>query len=215
MAQLPKMISFSEKTIKLIFMYLMAPFICKISKKFLEWIQSYDEVPFQAMTNDPFAPNKTFFKKTINISFLCLLAPFIVQNLKKNPQSQSRVTRMSHFQAQNGLIVPNDNFFQKNRCKISIYLLAPFIVQNFKKILRADPKLWGHAIFRPKNDPFALKDNLNLVALSIYMQKIRVRCQSINEILTIKEYWNLIGREHFWPWLENLIFPTCVVFAEC
>ena len=147
MAQLPKMISFSEKTIKLIFMYLMAPFICKISKKFLEWIQSYDEVPFQAMTNDPFAPNKIFFKKTINISFLCLLAPFIVQNLKKTRQSQSRVTRMSHFQAQNGLIVPNDNFLQKNRCKISIYLLAPFIVQNFKKILRADPKLWGHAIF--------------------------------------------------------------------
>ena len=31
-----------------------------------------------------------------------------------------------------------------------MYLLAPFILQNFKKILRADPELWGCAIFRPK-----------------------------------------------------------------
>ena len=31
----------------------------------------------------------------------------------------------------------------------------------------------------------------------IYMSKIKVRYLSINEILTIKEYWNLIGREQF------------------
>ena len=31
-----------------------------------------------------------------------------------------------------------------------MYLLAPFILQNLKKILRADPELWGCAIFRPK-----------------------------------------------------------------
>ena len=29
-------------------------------------------------------------------------------------------------------------------------LLAPFILQKFKNILRADPQLWGCAIFRPK-----------------------------------------------------------------
>ena len=29
-------------------------------------------------------------------------------------------------------------------------LLASFILQNFKKILRADPELWGYAIFRPR-----------------------------------------------------------------
>ena len=27
---------------------------------------------------------------------------------------------------------------------------APFILQNFEKILRADPELWGCAIFGPK-----------------------------------------------------------------
>ena len=31
----------------------------------------------------------------------------------------------------------------------------------------------------------------------IYVPKIKVRYSSINEILTIKEYWNLIGQEPF------------------
>ena len=33
--------------------------------------------------------------------------------------------------------------------------------------------------------------------MPIYISKIKVRYQSINEILTIKEYWNLIGWEPF------------------
>ena len=37
-----------------------------------------------------------------------------------------------------------------------MYLLSPLIVQNFKKILRADPKLLGHAIFKPR--PLAPRD---------------------------------------------------------
>ena len=43
-----------------------------------------------------------------------------------------------------------DFFFRKNINTIFMYLLAPFIVQNFKNIRRANPKLWGCAIFRPK-----------------------------------------------------------------
>ena len=31
-----------------------------------------------------------------------------------------------------------------------MYLSAPFILQDFKKILRANPELWGCAIFEPK-----------------------------------------------------------------
>ena len=41
-------------------------------------------------------------------------------------------------------------FFRKTIKISSMYLLPPFIVQNFKKTLRADPKLWGRAIFRSK-----------------------------------------------------------------
>ena len=73
--------SIFQKTIKQIFMYLLALSLCKISTKSLKWIQSYDDVPF-SYQNGTFAPNKTFFKKTINISSMYLLAPFIVQNLK-------------------------------------------------------------------------------------------------------------------------------------
>ena len=41
-------------------------------------------------------------------------------------------------------------FSRKTTNKIFMYLLAPFILQNFKKILRANPELWGCAIFGPK-----------------------------------------------------------------
>ena len=40
----------------------------------------------------------------------------------------------------------------------------------------------------------------------------------ISEILTIKEYWNLTGREPFlaiFDQLENQVFPKHAVFAEC
>ena len=50
--------------------------------------------------------------------------------------------RTHHFQAQ--------GFFRKAINIIFMYLLTPFIKQNFKKILRADPKLSGCTIFRPK-----------------------------------------------------------------
>ena len=73
---------FFGKTINLIFMCLLVPFIMQnFKKKSLEWIQSYDDVSFSRQ-NGPFAPNENFFKKTINVSFMCLLASFIVQNFK-------------------------------------------------------------------------------------------------------------------------------------
>ena len=39
--------------------------------------------------------------------------------------------------------------------------------------------------------------SLFLSFMSIYMPQTKVRYQSIGEILTIKEYWNLTGREPF------------------
>ena len=38
---------------------------------------------------------------------------------------------------------------------------------------------------------------LSFSFMPIYMPKIKLRYSSISEILTIKEYWNLIGREPF------------------
>ena len=57
---------------------------CKILKKFLGLIQSYQDVPFSQ--NDPFVMNKTFLVQTIIMNVIYLLALSIVQNLKKNLQ---------------------------------------------------------------------------------------------------------------------------------
>ena len=83
-AHLPKMcvcvcvFFFFRKTIKVIFMYPLVPFIQQISKKSLQWIQSCDDVPFSGQ-NSLFAPDEIFFRKTINISSMYLLASFIVK----------------------------------------------------------------------------------------------------------------------------------------
>ena len=71
-------------TIKLIFMYLLAPFIMQSFKNSLEWIPSYEEASFSSQ-NCQFAPNENIFRTTINISSMYFLASFIVQNVKKNP----------------------------------------------------------------------------------------------------------------------------------
>ena len=44
--KLPQLIFFPRKTTNKIFMYLLAPFILQGFKRFLELIQSYEDVPF-------------------------------------------------------------------------------------------------------------------------------------------------------------------------
>ena len=57
--------TFFRKTIDTIFMYLSVPLLCKILKRSLEWIQSYDDTSFfgPKMTQLPwvnFFPEKSF-----------------------------------------------------------------------------------------------------------------------------------------------------------
>ena len=56
---------------------------CKILKKFLGLIQSYEDVPFLGPKRS-YCP-KLFFLKIINIILIYLLAPFTVQNFKIIP----------------------------------------------------------------------------------------------------------------------------------
>ena len=83
-------------------MYLLAPFILQNFRKFLEPIQSYEDLLFLGR-KWPNSSEQFFFVQTI-ITFIYLLALFIVQNLKKFLQQvyRSRVMRMCHFWAQNG-----------------------------------------------------------------------------------------------------------------
>ena len=67
---------FLVQTIIINFIYLLALFIVQNLKKFLQQIQSYEDVPF-------LDPKQIFFWKIINIILIYLLTPFIVQNSKK------------------------------------------------------------------------------------------------------------------------------------
>ena len=77
----PKICSEKEILISLSSTYWLLSF-CKILKKFLEPIQSYEDVPFLG-PKWSICPKQIFFWKIINITLIYLLAPFIVQNFKK------------------------------------------------------------------------------------------------------------------------------------
>ena len=128
------------------------------------------------------------------LDVMYFLAPFILLNNKKR-KIRFTVMRSNHFRP----ICPKWEFFQKNHNMISLYILTPFIVQNLQKILRADQKLWTCPIFRPKMPKNLLVHLAVLIHVYLHAKKSRARHQSIHEILTIKEYWNLIGWKHFWP----------------
>ena len=62
--KLPQMIFFLKKTTNKIFMYLLAPFILRNLKKFLEPIQSYEICHFRVQ-NGLFVLNKIFWYKPL------------------------------------------------------------------------------------------------------------------------------------------------------
>ena len=101
---------FLVQTIIITFIYLLALFIVQNLKKFLQWIQSYEDVPFLGPKSS-ICPKQIFWK-IINITFIYLLAPFIVQNFKKILPADPELwgcaifgPKMAHF--------PKWEFFQK------------------------------------------------------------------------------------------------------
>ena len=70
---------FLVQTIIIIFIYLLPLFIVQNFKKFLQRIQSYEDVPFLG-PKWSICPKQNFFWKIINIILIYLLTPFIVQN---------------------------------------------------------------------------------------------------------------------------------------
>ena len=72
---------FLVQTIIITFIYLLALFIVQNLKKFLQRIQSYEDVPFWGPKWS--ICTKCFFLKIFNIIIICLFALFIVQNFKK------------------------------------------------------------------------------------------------------------------------------------
>ena len=162
--------------------------------------------------------NKNFLVQTIIITVIYLLALFVVQNLKKLQWIQS--CEDVPFWGPKWSICPKQIFFWKIINIILIYLLALFIVQNLKKLLQwiqsyEDAHFLGPKLPISANENFSRKAITEPCFMPIYMPKIKVRYWSISEILTIKEYWNLIGRETFLSITSEPDFPKHAVFTEC
>ena len=75
--------NFLVQTIIITFIYLLALFIVQTLKKFLEQIQSYEDVPFLGPKWSICPKHILFFWKIIDIILIYLLALFIAQNFKK------------------------------------------------------------------------------------------------------------------------------------
>ena len=73
---------FLVQTIIITFIYLLALFIVKNFLKFLQRIQSYEDVPFWG-PKWSICPKQKFFWKIIKIILIYLLASFIEQNFTK------------------------------------------------------------------------------------------------------------------------------------
>ena len=140
--------------------------------------------------NGPFVLNKIILVQTIIIRFIYLFT-FHSAKFKKKSYSGSRVMTMHRFWAQNNSFAPNKNFFGKIISPSSTYWPLS-LCKIFKKIL-VDPELRGCAIhFSEKtvSKPCSFHSCLSTCHES-------VRYWSVNEILTVKEYWNFIGQEPF------------------
>ena len=85
---------------------------CKILKKFLGLIQSYEDVPFSG-PKWPICHEQFFLVQTIIITFIYLLALFIVQNLKKFLQ-QIQSCEDAPFLGLKWSICPKQKFFLGN-----------------------------------------------------------------------------------------------------
>ena len=109
--KLPHMNFFLEKQL-IKFSYTWYTFsFCKIFKKFLGLIQSYEDVPFSG-PKWPICHEQFFLVQTIIITFICLLALVIMQNLKKFLQ-QIKSYENASFWAQNDAFAPSKHFFGK------------------------------------------------------------------------------------------------------
>ena len=84
---------------------------CKILRKFLEPIQSYEDVPFSG-TQRPICSEQNFFGTNYYYYFHVAIGPLHCAKLEKILRADP-VMRMHHFWAQNGPFALNNFFFGK------------------------------------------------------------------------------------------------------
>ena len=118
---------FLVQAIVIPFLYLLAIFIVRYSKKFLQRIQSYDDAPFLDPKWSICPPNNFFFENYYYHSHLPI-SPFHWAKFKKNSSSRYRVMRMCNFWTQNGpfpqIIIFSENLLMRLVSFIHAYLHA-------------------------------------------------------------------------------------------
>ena len=144
--------------------------MCKISKKSLEWIQSYEDGSFLG-PDWSICPKQELFWEKLLILFPSTYWTLSLCKVLKDSYNGSRVMRMCHFGLKMGLFAQKKFFF--------------------------------------------FRQTLFMSFMPMYIPKIKFKNQSINDILTIKEYWNLIGWESFLAitW-ESCFSQACSFFQN-
>ena len=104
---------------------------CKILKKFLKHIQSYEDVSFLG-PKQPIFPQQFFLVQTIIITFIYHIGPFQCAEVKKNSYSRSRIVRMWNF-GPTMVHLPQTKFFLEDYSYHFHLLINPF---HFFKILK-------------------------------------------------------------------------------
>ena len=104
-------------------------------------------------------------------------------------------------------LLQNQYVFSKATNKIFIYIWAPFILQNFLKILRANPKLRGCAIFKPKIAHLCYKKLFGTLLLlsSTYcpfslckiLKKFLQQIQSYEDVPFLSQKWSVCSKQNF------------------
>ena len=125
--------NFFEKITNINFIYLLYwPLsFCKILKKFLEPIQSYEDVTFSGPNYPCLSWTKIFWYKPL-LLLSWPIGPFHWVKFLKNSYSKSRVMKMHHSWAQNDLLAPN-KFFWKKSLSIGPFCCAKFLKNSYSR----------------------------------------------------------------------------------
>ena len=163
--------------------------------------------------NAPFALNKKSLVKIIKITSICIFVLFSVQNFKKILRVDPELWVWAIFGSKLAHLPQTKTFLGKVVNTISIYLLNPFIVQSLKRFLQwiqsyEDVPFWTLNGPICPNEVYFFRKTLFLLFMPMYIPKTKFRYQSINDIWTIKEYWNLIG----WELFSAITWQSC--FSE-
>ena len=152
---------------------------CKIFKKFLGLIQSYEDVPFLG-PKWSICHEQNFFVTNHYYYFHLPIGPFYCAKFKKILTADPELWGYLIFGPK--MVHLPQIFWGKIINIIPIYLLAPFIVQNLKKNSSSRPRVMRMRYFWAQNGPFPqmriFSENMLMSLLSLIHAYLHTKNQS-------------------------------------